>query len=427
MIIRVKDLAYWSMVILMVFPGYVEASKSTLVSMFATGSYVIILALFLALDRKRFLFRGTLIFLPLLMIAIVSSLGLFYDYPFYDVVKDLWYLLNPVLILLCGYILFSHIRDIVSLVHAIVMSSAILALMHLSSFIINPEYLTDNYLNIRGEVSKGVLVVSLALALCVYHFFSSQKIIKLPSVLLGLISIILFVSIVLSFSRTVWLVLFIMLFFLFGFHLLRYWYIKLWVILCGVIIVVLVAWFSNISGAEEKSFAWKLLRSIDEISSDDSDIHKNWRGYESYRAALVYNESMLIQKIFGHGAGYSLDMEVYVKLGGMEYRYIPWLHNGYWYVLLKAGAFGFLFYFIFFWLAWRHTSCNGKVFFTDFASNLSLGIIVTLMITTIITAGAYNKTSLMQFLLALGALSQYFSLYKRKAKVILVNRGNLLT
>lgn len=92
-----------------------------------------------------------------------------------------------------------------------------------------------------------------------------------------------------------------------------------------------------------EAFATKINR------SDWKDFNDHYRSYENVRTIeqLSHNNSLL----FGEGMGSQVDLKQKVKLGDMDLRYISILHNGYMTVFLKSGIpgllllFGSIFYF----------------------------------------------------------------------------------
>ena len=94
------------------------------------------------------------------------------------------------------------------------------------------------------------------------------------------------------------------------------------------------------------SLLFKMQRSISDLKianySSYSDININYRGYESYRAYMTYKEGSTLNLLFGHGAGKSVDLKVSILLAGINWNIIPWVHNGYFFVLVKEGLLGLL-------------------------------------------------------------------------------------
>lgn len=156
----------------------------------------------------------------------------------------------------------------------------------------------------------------------------------------------------------------------------------------------------------ELTVAVKLRRSLEEIlltdSVDPTQMILNWRGFEAYNAQLMFDQSSLVRKFVGEGLGATVDLGQDVVLNDAPIRFLPILHNGYYYLLIKYGIIGVLLYIVsvvrFGWL--------GK-FSTD---NLAIedrmlrGSIITLLLATMVITGMYNKTELNGMMILVGWL-----------------------
>lgn len=95
----------------------------------------------------------------------------------------------------------------------------------------------------------------------------------------------------------------------------------------------------------------KFVRSLTEVSSNDiwnaEQITWNWRGFEVYCAKQKFLDGALIDKIFGWGFGSEIDAFGYSRLVTNEGS-LPYLHNGYYTMLIKGGLLGLLFLFLFY-------------------------------------------------------------------------------
>lgn len=95
----------------------------------------------------------------------------------------------------------------------------------------------------------------------------------------------------------------------------------------------------------------KFVRSITEVSSNDvwnaEQITWNWRGFEVYCAKQKFLEGALTNKIFGWGFGSEIDAFGYSHLVTNEGS-LPYLHNGYYTMLIKGGLLGLLLLFLFY-------------------------------------------------------------------------------
>lgn len=142
--------------------------------------------------------------------------------------------------------------------------------------------------------------------------------------------------------------------------------------------------------------AVKLRRSLEEMlltdSIDPTQIILNWRGFEAYNAQLMYDQGSLWRKLFGFGLGSTVDLGQEIPFEDGPMRFLPILHNGYYYLLIKYGLLGLIFYVV----AVFRFGLLGKLNADNLAPEdrvLRGLILVTLLATSVIT-GLYNKTEL---------------------------------
>ena len=99
-------------------------------------------------------------------------------------------------------------------------------------------------------------------------------------------------------------------------------------------------------------FAAKVLNSTSEVQvrayETYADINNNWRGYEAYRASKTFAAFSLPEQIFGGGDGTLVDLGLFMQLSATEvFMFVPILHNGYMYLLVKTGVLGLGLFFLF--------------------------------------------------------------------------------
>jgi hypothetical protein len=169
----------------------------------------------------------------------------------------------------------------------------------------------------------------------------------------GLALTLLGASVVLSYSRTAAVIL------LLGATAVLGWWTRRrlqWpLLILGVGLTTLILLAGDGAATEELTFMSKLTRSLSELAISNyetyTDISLNWRGFESYKTLEQYLSGNTLQWVIGQGYGALVDLGFYMALGGdasIDFRYIPVMHNGYGYVLLKFGIAGILLYFIFY-------------------------------------------------------------------------------
>lgn len=283
-------------------------------------------------------------YLSLLIIPIIVCFLIgFTQHGTYDVFKDVYYFLSPVFTIYVGCIIARRARIdvlkkaflIVGIVTAIVYIVRVLANVG-GMALADPRaarYEGGTYVSCSVFLSIGVLLWGLITET------ANTRRLHVRYVLMFFIN---FIAIYISGSRTFWLTAIV-------FMVIVAWtYIKTRLVRFGIISILVVAGIGAIIAANPDNTTVKvLLHSFDEIASTDftsaTERNNNYRAYEAYRAMNQFNDYSFLKQVFGGGFGEKIDM-VISPLGT---RYIPILHNGYPYILIKTGYFGMICFFLF--------------------------------------------------------------------------------
>lgn len=329
---------------------------------------------------------------PLFGVFVIGIIGAF-NHESHDILRDIAFALVPLALIYIGYWLGSDKRMWPLILRVMAFCGLVLAVNHLSTFVTNPELLGENAFDVRQVAGGGggaLVTFSLVLGLFqkrlgIGHLF--------PMIFPRFIFIaVLLASFVLSYSRTDIVIAIIFL-------------LSLWGVLSRVnlrlilVIVVLSAGFvtiiATVPEGETGTLRSKLARSVTEVAvsnyEDLTDINTNWRGFETYRALLSFSSSSVAQQILGQGFGalvdIGFDME-FVRVG-VQLRYIPILHNGYAYILIKAGMLGVLLYAIFYFKIIRQGMrySQSPYFEERLLARLLLGCIWSLIIVMFVIGG----------------------------------------
>lgn len=115
-----------------------------------------------------------------------------------------------------------------------------------------------------------------------------------------------------------------------------------------IIILLVVMIVSIISPEMLLLYVNKIFNSAKEISFtskiwDRTSIIQNWRGYEVYCEMNKFSKVNILEKLFGGGFGTQLDVKGYAYLISTEDT-IPFLHNGYFSILMIWGVVGVIVY-----------------------------------------------------------------------------------
>jgi hypothetical protein len=281
----------------------------------------------------------------LLIAPIITAAFGFFFYPTYDVLKDVFYLLNPFLLLTIGYLVaervgFSTLMRI--FVYAGVIFSTIYILTAVATL---GTSIFSNLLLVRNTVGSGngIPVISLGLLL----FLKAPKF-NFSPVLKYLFILLNFSALVLFSSRTYWIFTMILIVFHYWFNLNTNKRVGVFFL---VLVVLLPLGVYLLQSNSDIPFIKKFQNSLVEMKggnySDAEDINTKYRGFETYRALETYLNGNLLNYFFGHGLGKMVDLKSEVKLGE-ERRFIPVLHNGFMYILVKTGVIGLCFYILFY-------------------------------------------------------------------------------
>lgn len=302
---------------------------------------IIVFAVY-AFQRRLGILRSCIVLLVPVLIAF--CVGLLRHFGLYPVLKDVFYLITPVVTLLLGEILARRLSPSellvlllrVSLVLSVV---NIVVLLYRFGFavLLSPREIRDmedSYFSVNALTLLGFFI----------SFYSILYRLNLPYKYLYFF-VNLF-AIYLAGSRSYWVV--VMLFSLGVFFPL---YKKnkalFFSVLSIAVILVILIFVMN----PDSQLINMFLSSATEMKVEEyismADVNKNYRGYEAFCAIHDYSQLPLVNKIIGGGCGQLVDLG---EFSPFEFSEIPILHNGYPYFLIKIGVLGFLVFLSFF--AW---------------------------------------------------------------------------
>jgi len=329
---------------------------------------------------------------PLLGVIMFGALGAA-GHEARDILRDIAFAIVPLVLIYIGYWLAGDARMWPLILKVMVSCGTILAIFHLSAFAINPELLVADLEDVRREAGGSGALVTFALVLVLFkNRFGLVRLI--PKYLPRFVTIgVLLASFVLSYSRTEIAVAIVLALSLLG-TLSR---LNLRFVLAVVVLVVGFLLITvSVPTNETGTLRSKLANTVAEIAvsnyRDMSDINANWRGFETYRAMQSFSTGSVVQQILGQGFGALVDLGFVMEFGkvvGVQLRYIPILHNGYAYILIKTGLLGLVCYVIFYLYvircAVRHSYQKNSE--QEFLSRLLLGCIWSLIAVMYVVGG----------------------------------------
>ncbi|WP_461451691.1 hypothetical protein [Mucilaginibacter sp.] len=330
----------------------------------------------------------------LLMVPVLLGLIIGLHNDTYLVFKDLYYFTMPVFIILSGILLACHMeigQFLKTLVYAGVVTSIMVTAISVSYMGVGAladPYAAHYAIGIVGTPGPPVALACLLL--------TKKLDIKLFStfwfrffVAINTLGIYMFAS------RSYFIITLCFLILMIADRIKKSWIIPVIAVIAMIDMVIPSDLFKTSSSS---TFTDKIINSFGEVTignySTEQDINLRYRGYETFMALNSYAEGTEPEQLFG-GLGKLVDLKTFIHLGeDADFRYIPVLHNGWMYLLVKTGITGVLTYLlVFFGLIvtnWRkYTQFANPPIIRLFAA-LNIGCVISLLITNYIITSFFN-------------------------------------
>jgi hypothetical protein len=340
----------------------------------------------------------------------IAFFSAFFEGPnIYNAIRDVWYLLKPILIMYAAYYVTSKLGDKEFFFRAVIYIGILAAVIHLIRVV--PELIGDaqRISAIRYKSGRGNIVEIFSLAFL--YLNKENKYFKTRNLKYGLYAILLS-SILFYFSRTMTLLLFMIILSMKGYFKLTkrsVKYLSILLIIVGVSFAYLQTMDLNANQTGLRGFLYKIKIAPSELTKTDIDIdnHRDlwdhFRAYEASKAIESAKENGLRAVIFGNGLGSLVDLKIVANLGGKNVQFIPIIHNGYVFVFFKAGILGLLIYLLMLltlYLKTYNANRNRNYLITSrFLSTIGVYYVFTSLVIT----GIYNQSDTMVVFLG-GAL-----------------------
>lgn len=262
---------------------------------------------------------------------------------------------------------------------------------------------------LRTQIGSGSLISIISL----YILIIDNPNIVLPSSVKKFSIVLILFSILIHFSRTSLVMLFIFLIY----SGLKFWKFRWFKFIIAFIIGFIAVY--HIFPTELNSFYFKIINSGAELNFNNSiwtkeKIIQNWRGYEVNCAIRKFKENNILGQLLGTGFGTTIDVNGYAYLVTSE-KNLSFLHNGYFTQLLVFGIIGVILYIIWLFSFYKETS---KLFIEE--RRIIKGMIINISIITIFIMGPFFNVSIsVMFYL----ISIMFELGKEKRKYF-VEKGD---
>lgn len=336
----------------------------------------------------------------------------------YAYFKDAWYVSNPAMVILTGYLLYKLRPDLAAGLRAFVLAGLLMALWQSRGYFIDPSLVLLPAVSIRERIGTGLYPPVLALVILVVLAGRWSELLRLPRGWGWTALLVVGLAVAGVFSRTALLVALVALAARAGCFARQEWLRLLApAVVLLMVVLLLESLFGRAGGLDLNSFVGKLVRGLREVAFTDTasiqEINTNFRGFESGQALKQVVAGSTLQIFFGQGFGALVDLGIFIPLGGFEggmpigVRRIAVLHNGYMYLLVKGGIVALLLYLY----VLGHLYLRGRRWaeapVTDARrgmGRLLQAVAVSLAVTTYVIGGVFNKNDMFAFLLCTGFL-----------------------
>ena len=351
-------------------------------------------------------FPGWYLFMLILVAGIAGSGGK----PLHDVGKDVWYVGNVALTLFLGFLAAGRCVALLPVLRVFSLAAIAVSAVHIARFAANPAWLHAPLLEIRAEAGAGHLLSAIGIGIVIAGFRYGLHPFGYRSASL-FTAVICLISIVLSFSRTLWICLAT---FMIVVILIDHFATACrWLVVGGAIVAATMithGTFENRDHSAPETFTEKMANIFQELRlaeyADVEEINRNWRGFESYQALTAYADGDSSAHLLGHGFGTRVDLGFTMILADQEFDSIPVLHNGYLYLLLKTGAVGLLACLSYFFMVLVTGMTMGRQSPENMRASgfLLVSLAVIMVESTLVISGMFNKNWMYPGTLLIGIL-----------------------
>lgn len=360
---------------------------------------IIILGIYLFYEKLSFDRNFLKTILPLFLLFLLPFVGMcFHEKEIYNVVKDIFHFIKPIVGIGIGYFFFKKINDFKLFVKSIALLGLASSMVH---FIIIFVFSKTSTVSEIREFGRDNLLELFSLLFLLVYKKSQKETLFSNKTTQFLIGALLVMSNLLYLSRTMFVVAIICILSIVGLSIITKKTIKIILFLC-VLIGLFYFYLLSIK-LERDSFLYKLKIAPSELfkthidRNNHADLWDHWRGYEAKRAIALMDQNPS-SYLLGCGYGSLVNLKFYAPLSDNSsekgLKYISELHNGYAYILYKTGIIGIFLYLFFCFELYKKIYYN-KQFVTIFISAIGL----TFLFTTITITGIYNTKDTIVFIL----------------------------
>ncbi|MFN3640250.1 MAG: hypothetical protein ACK4UK_04965 [Flavobacterium sp.] len=318
--------------------------------------------------KKKYSFSVIQFIIPLVLVFLISFFsGIFEDYILYNKIRDIAYLLKPIIGILLGYQLCRahQINPMKTLINI----GLIIAVYHLIQVVYGITFFRIRHIHdLRYFAGYFSDYEAYALVILMFHkrfgITYTQKQYLLYLAILG--SSVLFYM-----SRTNFLQVGILAFGILGYYKLSTKSIKIVsIFVLGTILVYSALFQMNLSrnGSGLEALLFKIKNAPIEAFKTKvnkhnwQDFNDNFRSYENIITVRQVEAGGTLNVLFGKGVGSTVDYGLKMLTNDGTYiRHAPILHNAYATIFLKSGLLGLLISFYFLTLFWKKSNHSDEV------------------------------------------------------------------
>ncbi|RZJ67905.1 MAG: hypothetical protein EOO50_03530 [Flavobacterium sp.] len=328
--------------------------------------------------------------------AVAFVVAFFKEFPFYVYVRDVTYLLKPILGILLGYQLCRNYE--VKPFETIIYTSLFIGVIHIGIIFYSAMYY--KILNIHELRFYGGYFGDFEFFALIFLFFSKEFQLDISQKRKWLLLLVIGFSAFLYVSRINFIQFFIILLALKGYFRLT----KRAIIIMTTFIVVVGTSYTIIynmhlsrNGNGMEAFLFKIKNAPIEafktkVDKDDwQDFNDNYRSFENIITVKQVSYDGTVTTLFGKGMGSRIDLGRKLWTNDQEFiRYIPMLHNAFMTIFLKSGLVGIILCLIFLYLLGRRKASTDPV--VHQLNLFFLGMAIFMLFAHWVLMGFYLKT-----------------------------------
>lgn len=341
---------------------------------------------------------------PLLIMVVAFVSAFWSEYKIYDYIRDITYLLKPILGLMVGYQLCKNVKNNRPF-RLIVLTGFLLAIIHLCIVGFSVAFL--HIRNMHELRALAGYFNDFEVYAFVILLFSSRFDLQVPAQKKMIVLAVIGFSIFLYLARTNFIQLVLLSLALMGYFRLN---ARAVTVIATMFLVTLVAYTAIYNSNPRRgskgleAFLYKVkIAPIEpfktKINKEDwKDFNDNYRSYENIQTVRQVSGQGAKEILIGEGLGSRIDLGREIWTNDGEFiRYLPALHNSYMTIFLKSGLLGVLLLFVFVVQLFRQKRSEDKI--VTSINYLLVGSAIFLILSNWVFMGLYFKVDTKSILL----------------------------